>query len=905
MGTHHSCHSYGPRNSDTTPGRDVNAHPTLSPDKIFASENSPSTLKQIITDKYQEQSQKFDPQGNVGQLLIENAVFIDHILTLCWNHFLKQYATQLSLVATGGYGRNELFPNSDIDILILLKNPETSTLQDNLSAFSNFLWDIGLKPGQSVRTIAECIQTAKEDQTIMTSLLETRLICGNSILFTDLKQQIQPKKIWPTDRFFAAKMHEQEQRYIKYHDTAYNLEPNIKEGPGGLRDLQNISWVFKHHYNSPSLKELIKYGFFSESEYDELIVCRNTLWRIRFALHTLTNRCEDRLIFDYQRELANQFGFIDTNNNPDVEQFMQHYFKTVMELERMNEMLLQFFSEKLIDSEQTKQLHPTSDHFIAINGYLEVKEDDTFSKHPLALLEIFPLLQQHKSLKGVRASTIRLIRSNLHLINDEFRTNPKANQLFLSILKSPRGITQQLRRMNRYGILAAYLPCFANIVARMQYDLFHIYTVDAHTLFVLRNLRRFSLEKHNDELPFCNSVFLRISKPHILYLAALFHDIAKGMGGDHSVLGEEIAHQFCIQHKISKHDTKLITWLVRNHLIMSMTAQRKDISDPNIIHKFALQVGSIEYLNHLYLFTVADIRATNPSLWNSWKDSLLLELYTYTHSALHRGLQNPIARWERLYENKQEAKEELIGLGVSESTIQKTWNKISDDYFLRYSADEIAWHTIAIASTSKKELPLVILRPQNQRGSVEIFVYAKNENNIFSLSANTLDCLGLTILDARIITTTLAAEQYVLNSFQVLEQSGESIKDLHRELHICKTLQNNLQNLEVKEQLNIHRQSRQARHFPIPSRIIFHKDPLNRYTIIELITTDYSGLLATIGQAFIDLDIQLHDAKITTIGSRVEDMFYITDFQSQPITNTEKLETIKTKLLSILEAQDN
>ncbi|MCK5478858.1 MAG: [protein-PII] uridylyltransferase, partial [Methylococcales bacterium] len=561
-----------------------------------------------------------------------------------------------------------------------------------LSAFCNLLWDIGLKPGQSVRTIPECIQVATEDQTIMTNLLEIRLIAGNQCLFTDLKDQVSQIKIWPTDQFFAAKMHEQEQRYTKYHDTAYNLEPNIKEGPGGLRDLQNITWVFKHHYNSPSLKELIKYDFLSKTEYNELIACRNILWRIRFALHLLTKRCEDRLLFDHQRDLANQFGFTDKNNDPDVEQFMQFYFKTVMELEHMNEMLLQLFNEKIIDSPtQIKQLHPIDEHFVSINNYLEVKESDTFTKYPFALLEMFTLLQQNKSLKGVRATTIRLIRKNLHLINDEFRNSTKANQIFLGILKSPRGITHQFRRMNRYGILAAYLPCFDNIVARMQYDLFHIYTVDAHTLFVLRNLRRFSLEKHNDELPFCNSVFLKINKPEILYITALFHDIAKGMGGDHSVLGEEIVRQFCIQHKLSRRRTKLITWLVRNHLVMSMTAQRKDINDPDVIHKFALQVGTIEYLNHLYLFTVADIRATNPSLWNSWKDSLLLELYTHTHSALHRGLQNPVARSERLYDNKQEAKDELIGLGISESTIQKIWNQINDDYFLRYSADEIAW----------------------------------------------------------------------------------------------------------------------------------------------------------------------------------------------------------------------
>jgi [protein-PII] uridylyltransferase len=880
----------------------MSCHPELDSSTIFEAKNSHSIIKKIIQDNFERQKQQFNPHKNVGTLLIENADFVDHILSLCWDHFLQSNTSQISLIAIGGYGRNELFPKSDIDILILLDTAESTELQEKLSVFSNFLWDIGLKPGLSVRTIPECLIKAEEDQTIMTSLLEMRLISGNNTLFIDLDQQLTHIKIWPSDKYFAAKMQEQEQRYAKYHETAYNLEPNVKEGPGGLRDLQNIAWVFKHHYNANTLQVLIKHGFFSPSEYDELIDCRNILWRVRFALHILTKRCEDRLIFDYQRDLAEQFGFINAEGYPDVEQFMQFYFKTVMELERMNEMLLQSFSEKLIDLPLAQKLVPINSRFSSINGYLEINEIDTFEKTPLALLEIFPILQDHSSLKGVRASTIRLIRKNLHLIDETFRTNPQANALFLSILKSPVGITHQLRRMNRYGILAAYIPAFANIVARMQYDLFHIYTVDAHTLFVLRNLRRFSLKKHENELPFCTSISLHIKKPEILYLAALFHDIAKGMGGDHSILGEEIVRPFCIQHNLSTPDTKLITWLVRNHLVMSMTAQRKDISDPDIVHEFALHVGNINYLNHLYLFTVADIRATSPSLWNSWKDSLLLELYNFTHSALHRGLHSPIEKSERLSENKQEAIAELIGLGISEKTIQKTWDRIcDDDYFLRYSADEIAWHTIAIASTKIDELPLVTLRPKNQRGSVEIFIYAKEENNIFSLSAATLDHLGLTILDARVVSITLpSGEDYVLNSFQVLEQSGEAIKELDREIQICKILRENLCNLNVKERRNIHRQSRQAKHFPITSKVIFHKDPTDKYSIIEFITTDRSGLLASVGKIFIDLDIQLHDAKITTIGSRVEDMFYVTDMELNLITDEEMIRRIRDELLLII-----
>ncbi|MGZ5051163.1 MAG: [protein-PII] uridylyltransferase [Methylobacter sp.] len=868
---------------------------------LFAQKNNLQQFKQLLKQKDIELRQKFNPHESVSELLKEKSDFIDRILSCCWQHFLGQYAPQLSLCAVGGYGRRELFPYSDIDLVVLLDSEDTTPYQEKLSSFFMFLWDIGLKLGQSVRTIKQCVEAASDDQTIMTSLMEIRLITGSEDLYENLKQQTGPDKIWPSDQFFAAKMEEQRQRYAKFHDTAYNLEPNIKEGPGGLRDRHVISWVFKRHYNSSTLKELIKYGFLPESEYLELVDALEVLWRIRYALHLLTNRCEDRLIFDYQRDLAQQFGFSTEHQeyNQDVEQFMQFYFKTVLGLERLNEMLLQLFSERFISGKTADTITPLNDKFTAINGYLEAVDDHVFERHPLALLELFLVLEQNPSIKGVRATTIRLVRKNLHLIDDNFRRNKAANRLFIESLRQPRGITDQLRRMNRYGVLAAYIPCFANIVARMQYDLFHIYTVDEHTLFVIRNLRRFALEKHFDELPFCNDVFLMIAKPELLYLAGLFHDIAKGRKGDHSTIGEEFAREFCIQHDLSPHDTNLICWLVRNHLIMSMTAQRKDISDPDIIHQFAQTVGSIEYLNYLYLLTVADIRATNPELWNAWKDALLKELYSATYSTLRRGLQNPVTLADRLTENKKEAKEELIKLGISEPVILKSWQHASDDYFLRYSADEIAWHTIAIASSKENELPLVLLRPQTQRGSAEVFVYTKNEEAIFSISTATLDQLGLTILDARIITTT---DDYVLNSFLVLEQSGDPIEDLYRELHICSSLRNNLLHREVKKHKNIHRQSRQAKHFPIPTSVQFHEDPLDRHTIIELITTDHAGLLSKIGHAFVQQDIHLHSAKITTIGSRVEDMFYITDNHSQPINDLSKQEQIRKEILKTLGA---
>ncbi len=876
---------------------------------LFTTQDKLLSFKQLLKQQNLFLSDKFDPHQSVAELLEQKSDFIDQVLSCCCQYFLGDFSSQLALCAVGGYGRRELFPYSDIDIVLLLNTEKTAAFQDALSSFFNFLWDIGLKPSLSVRTIEECVESAQLDQTIMTSLMEIRLINGSTILFEALKAEITPDKIWPSEQFFIAKMKEQQQRYLKYHDTAYYLEPNLKEGPGGLRDLHVIAWVFKRRYDTSTLKELakfgflpeelVKYGFLPDLEYTELLAAVDVLWRIRYALHLLTHRAENRLIFEYQRDLAHQFGFGAENqgNNEDVEAFMQFYFKTVKSLERLNEMLLQLFNERFISVETAHEPFALNDNFMVVNGYLEASHDAIFERYPAALLEVFLILQQNPAIKGIRATTVRLIRKNLHLIDDVFRADKSVKHLFIEIFRQPQGLTHQLLRMNRYGILNAYLPSFAHIVARMQYDLFHIYTVDEHTLFVIRNLRRFSLEKHNDELPFCNDIFLLIAKPELLYLAALFHDIAKGRKGDHSTIGEKIASDFCDQHDLSVHDTKLVTWLVRQHLIMSKTAQREDISDPDVIHQFAQQVGSVEYLNYLYLLTVADIRATNPGLWSSWKNALLKELYIKTHSALLKGLQFPVAMTNRLLEHKKEARDELIKLGISEPVIDASWLHADDDYFLRYSADEIAWHTIAIASSREHTLPLVLLRPQSQRGSVEIFVYTINEGPIFSISTATLDQLGLTILDARIMTTL---DNYVLNSFQVLEQSGTPITELNREIHICKTLRHNLLHKEVKGGENIHRESRQAKHFPIPTHIKFTADPSGRHTIIELVTTDRAGLLSQIGSAFLQQNIHLHSAKITTIGSRVEDIFYVTNQQLQPITDSANQQKIRDEILATL-----
>ena len=845
---------------------------------------SAKQIKQAIKQHNSYLKDSFSPQKPILDYLHAKSKFIDKLLNVIWNRFITNNTDNFALIAVGGYGRQEMFPYSDIDILVLFDDSTSEQDKQQLSNFCTFLWDTGLKLGLSVRSTSECILATDSDQTIFTNLMESRHLTGNKALTIDLNKQISSKQSWSSEDFYNAKIEEQQERYKKFHNTAYNLEPNIKESPGGLRDLQILAWVFKHHYQCSTLRELTQYDFLPQAEYTELFAAQELLWKIRFALHLLTGRCEDRLLFDFQRDLAMFFGFSEQQNNEGVEQFMQHYFKTVMQLERLNETLLQHFNEHCLPhNSKDYKAQVINNKFDSIAGYIAARSVNVFQTHPRALLEIFLLLQKTPSLKGIRATTIRLIRSNLYLIDDSFRQDPLARQLFIDILRQPRGITHVLRRMNRYGVLAAYLPSFKNIVARMQYDLFHIYTVDEHTLFVIRNLRRFALAKHNNELPFCNGIFLLIPKPHILYIAGLFHDIAKGKKGNHSELGEVIAHQFCLDHKISEHDTKLICWLVKNHLEMSTTAQRKDISDPDVIHEFAEKVGKAENLNYLYLLTVADIRATNPKLWTSWKDSLLKELYIATLNALRRGLENPINQQDTIRETKAEAHKELIKKGLSNSSIEKTWQHISPDYFLRYYPDEIIWHTIAINSSTKQDLPLILLRPQNQRGSAEVFIYAhhQQEDFIFSRTTAALDKLGLTILDARIITSQ---NQYAINSFQVLEQSGKPISDLRRELHICSTIKRQLQAQPSKQLLNVHPHSRQAEHFPISTKAYFHQDPQNRYNTLQLITTDHPGLLSKLGQLFREHQFNIHSAKISTIGSRAEDMFFLTMLNQQLIS---------------------
>jgi len=868
----------------------ASAHP-LQPDPLL------SACRRRLHEGTQVLFEQFDLGVPVTTLVRARSDLADGVVGTAWRaHFGDR--EDLSLVAVGGYGRRELHPGSDLDVLILVEPETEAALREPLERFVTFLFDLGPQVGQSVRSVEDCVAAARRDVTVMTSLMEARLLAGGAELLRRMREATGPKQLWGSERFFNAKMEEQQARWHKYGDTAYNLEPNIKENPGGLRDIQVIGWVAKRHFAAETLHDLVTHGFLTEPEHQALIEGQTHLWRIRFALHRLGTRQEDRLLFDYQRTLAHQFGFCDGEHNLAVEQFMQQYYRTVQELSRLNEMLLQLFREAILLHDDIGPPVPINRRFQARSGYLEVTSAQVFRRSPIALLEIFHVLQTHPELLGVRASTIRLIRENRHRIDDAFRADLRARSLFMEILRSPTGLTHALRRMNRYGVLAAYIPSFANIVGRMQYDLFHVYTVDEHTLMLLRNLRRFTIPKHDAEFPLCSAIARRIPKLELLYLGGLFHDIAKGQGGDHSQLGARDAWDFCRLHGLSEFDSRLVAWLVEQHLLMSITAQRKDLSDPEEIQAFAELVGDPTRLDYLYLLTVADSRATNPERWNSWKDALLRELYQGTRRALLRGLEHPQAQDELIEQKQAEAKRLVARYGGDPDACTTLWARFSLDYFLHSSPDEIAWQTRQILAARPQDLPLVVIRPVTARGGTEILLYAKDHARLFARTTALLDQMGLSIMDARVMTTD---DQMAVDSYQVLDQDGQPVNDPGRmeEIRVALTAVLREQagsGIQVARSL-----PRRHRHFPIQTRVSFSADEANRRTVMRLTTLDRPGLLAEVGAVFQDCGIRLQNAKIATVGAEVDDVFFITTGEDAPITCETALACLRREIHNRLE----
>ncbi|HUW98377.1 MAG TPA: [protein-PII] uridylyltransferase [Acidiferrobacter sp.] len=791
-------------------------------------------------------------------------------------HLLPK-GVSVALVAVGGYGRAELHPASDIDLLLLLDRPRYAATQPFAEAFLRFLWDIGLTVGHSVRSVQDCLRVARTDVTVMTNLMEARLLTGDVGLLADLVHRLGSPRLWPSARYFEAKIAEQRARHARYHDTGYNLEPNVKEGPGGLRDIHMIGWISRRHLGSAELHDLVKVGFLSEFEYRALIDGRNFLWQIRTGLHLLARRREDRLLFDHQRTLATQMGYVDRPGRLAVEQFMKRYYRTVKQLQLLNEILMQHFAEALLTPKHPT-IRPLGPRFQARDGFLEAVDARVFSREPKALLELFRILQQHPDLKGVRASTIRLLRAHLFLINGAFRQDPEVKAQLLALLRAPSGITHALRRMNAYGVLGAYIPAFGRIVGQMQHDLFHVYTVDEHSLFVLRNVRRLMQPEYGAELPQVSEISRSLPKPERLYLAALFHDIAKGRGGDHSRLGEGEARIFCERHGLSDYDAQLVAWLVRNHLIMSWTAQHTDISDPDIVAGFAQLVGDREHLDNLYLLTVADIRGTSPEVWNAWKGRLLAQLYSDTTRVLRRGFGHPIDLDAHIADLKRDALV-LSADCASVEAVEQHWQRMDADYFLRHDAESIAWHACAIARTQMSDLPLVQARVRPDKAAVEFLVFSPLSEELFALVTGSFDRLNLSIVDARIHM----AAGYALECFVALTANGTvpNAAELARlQTQVRADLTAGFRDTPARPL------SRVLKHFPITTEVNFSSVAHGQPTVMELIAQDRPGLLHQVALALHACRTRIVTARVATFGERAEDVFFLTDEYGRPFSDS-------------------
>ena len=838
-------------------------------------------FRAVLEEGDRELARRFRAEEPIEALVHERALLVDALLVRAWATHAGGAGEALALVAVGGYGRGELLPCSDIDVMVLLPQGEHPGWASALEAFLSFLWDIGLEIGHSVRTIDDCQREALADISVATTLIEARLLAGPEALFTAMRRALAPDRLWSSRDFFDAKVREQAERHHRYHDTAYNLEPNVKQSPGGLRDLQTIGWVAKRHFGADTLQELTGHGFLTALELAQLQAAQSWLWRIRFALHLVTGRREDRLLFDHQIRLAGMFGYEDSSYTLAVEQFMQRYYRTAMFVSWLNELLLQHFREEIL-ADRDAPVVPLSQHFQERDEYLEVTGDDVFYRYPSALLELFLVLQQNPRLRGVRANTIRLITQNLWLIDEEFRQNPRNHRLLLEIVKAPAGVTHELRRMNLYGVLGRYIPAFGRIVGRMQYDLFHAYTVDAHTLFVVSNLRRLALERYDQEFPKLAQIFRALPKPELAYLAALFHDLAKGRGGDHSELGAVDAEAFCLEQGLSRYDARLVAWLVRHHLLLSVTSQKQDISDPRVINAFAHEVGDQVRLDYLYVLTVADVRGTNPKLWNSWKSSLFDDFYERVKQALRRGLESPIDREQLIAETQAEARNMLMAAGVGAAAVSRAWSALTDTYFLRHSAPEIAWHTGRLAARDPGDTgPLIAVAEHPGRGGATmVLVHTRGRRHSFARATAALDQLGLSIQDARITPTTDGAS---LDSYLVLEDSGVPIRDRERMAGIEQLLTRALTIENAATPSVARRMPRQARMFTTPTQVTFSDDPQNGRTILEVVAGDRPGLLSEIGKVLWDQRVELHGAKIMTIGERAEDVFYVTDESARPL----------------------
>jgi [protein-PII] uridylyltransferase len=837
-----------------------------------------------LVEQRERAERDFRAGRDIQQLIAERCRLIDRLVADAWRRCLPADAPA-SLLATGGYGRGELYPNSDIDLLVLAEPRVQRKLEPAMARFFALLWDAGLAAGHAVRSVAQCVDAARGDIATLTSMLELRTLAGDAAAREALAAALSPRHLWPPAAYFEAKREEQRARHARFNDTADNLEPNLKEGPGGLRDLHTVTWMGMRLYSVAGLRALVPLGLLGADECASLEQRWAEIARLRFGLHLVANRREERLLFDHQKALAALMGLQDEEGNLAVEQMMQGFFRAAGIMLRINDRLLQRFEEQLAPKSAPVAVAPG---FELRHGYLAMADAPRLQGGMAPILGLFSAWSGIEA-RGLHSETARALAESLPAIRPYGEEPEAVRQHFVQLLAGPRAVAM-LTRMARLGVLGRYLPAFGKVSGRMQYDLFHVYTVDQHTLTVLRLLDQFLRGEAVAGFSMTQEVVPRLRKPFLLLVAGLFHDIAKGRRGDHSVLGADDVRTFAVAHGLPSADVELLAWLVREHLLMSTTAQRQDISDPEVVDRFASRVADREHLDYLYLLTCADIAGTSPKLWNGWKDRLLADLHTATRYALRRGLEHPLNAEDIMADTGNMALAALIDAGTDEAAVEALWSTFPDEAFLRYRPEQLVWQTQGLLANAGQPTA-VLVRTHGVPGGFEVFVRTPDRDGVFAALVASLDRLGLSVLEARILTST---DGHALDNFQV--QASAAAPEPARIVELLHAALRDPASVRPARRA----MPRYLRHFRVAAQVNFDAVEGGARTRLSLVGTDRPGLLADVAQVLRNAGLRVHDARIATFGERVEDIFLLSDRDDRAL-DAAALDSLHAALTACLE----